>query len=222
MPFNRDKKLLFIHIPKTGGTSIEHFFEINKNENFCFYRWDRDQYEFTAKYKPFTKSGKINYEPQHYPVEVLKDLLNDYDSFFKFTFVRNPYTKLISEYYWSGNKKLSDISEFDPVDFHEWCKVFLKLPDQSHKEPQVNYADETVDFIGRYENFRDDFISLLKILSTGNDDYKVFENKQIPHEFSTGTEKSVLLPLLTNETKELIFDAYNQDFMRFDYDPLLF
>ncbi|MBA3705725.1 MAG: sulfotransferase family 2 domain-containing protein, partial [Bacteroidetes bacterium] len=120
MPINHKYEIIFIHIPKTGGTSIESFFEMTQPDNFCFYRWDKDQIGFLEEHKGLSNSEKMNYEPQHYPLEVLKDLVKGYNNYFKFSFTRNPYTKLLSEYYWVNNKQFNSLNDFNPVEFNDW------------------------------------------------------------------------------------------------------
>lgn len=221
MPFKTEEKIIFIHIPKTGGTSIEEVFEINHPENFCFYRWGIDQFEFIEKHKHLTNSEKINFEPQHYTIDLLKELIEDYNSYFKFTFVRNPYTKLLSEYYWLKNQILNDYSKFNSADFHSWCSEFLANINSSHKEPQINYIDETVNFIGKYENFSNDFEILVKHLINSSSEFTKYQNKAIPLLNTTGLNKSILIPSILQETKELIYKTYTLDFIKFNYDSQL-
>jgi hypothetical protein len=79
-----EKKCIFIHIPKTAGTSIEQFLrEKNKNE-----------LEFIGL--------KNNRSMQHYRAVELKIQLGYiFNLYYKFSIIRNPYDRLLSEYYWT-------------------------------------------------------------------------------------------------------------------------
>ena len=70
------KELKFIHITKTGDTSIE---DIGKNNNII---WGRFHEEYGWWHEPFIRKH-----------ESLKSKYN------WFTVVRNPYTRVISEFY---------------------------------------------------------------------------------------------------------------------------
>lgn len=220
MPLDKDKKLLFIHIPKTGGTSIEHFFGMTHPENFRFARWDRDRHDFLKKYKHLTESDKIYYEPQHYPVSILKYLIEDYDQYFKFAFVRNPYTRMLSEYFWQKRHTLRFNFDFNPIDFHNWCLSFLTVIDSSHKEPQFEFIDNSIDFIGKYENFAHDFNRLLSVLSGKKNEYAVYRNRKLQILNTTGVSKDLLVGRFLSETREIIYKTYKDDFEKFGYDVL--
>ena len=71
-----DKKIIFVHIPRTGGTSVEKYFN----------------FKFDHGWKPETA--------QHLTLE---EYDNHYDikNYFKFTIVRNPWDRLLSWYLWS-------------------------------------------------------------------------------------------------------------------------
>ena len=95
MPLDYQKNLCFIHIPKTGGTGIEMQLQImNKKKNL----W--------GKHK-----GRAR---QHYLwFEYKKVLNNDYKNFFKFALIRNPYSRFISEYYYSSDFGFKNHQSFD-------------------------------------------------------------------------------------------------------------
>jgi hypothetical protein len=217
MPYSPSGKIIFIHIPKTGGTSIEYFFDLCHPDCFWFDRWDLDQEAFIRQHKHRTKSPGIYFEPQHYTPEVLKDLIPDYNQYFKFTFIRNPYTKLLSEYYWLRKTQLNSIRDFSPGAFHSWCKKFLKQVPNSHCEPQSNYVDHSIDFTGRYENLETDFASLIHIMK----ERKLIPGdtpSSLPNKLSTGIEKSQLIAFIKPKTKELIQKRFLRDFDQFGYE----
>ena len=181
MPISREYKIIFLHVPKTGGTTIESLLGITELENLCSYRWNTEQFDFIEKHKHLSDSYNIHYEPQHYTIDIIKALVPDYSTYFKFVFVRNPYTRILSEYFWSTGLKIDEYTAFNSIEFHDWCSLFLEKIDLSHKEPQVKYFDETLDFVGKYENFSEDVQVLKSRLALLSKDHEKFKDLQIPH-----------------------------------------
>jgi len=218
MPFNSKLKLLFVHIPKTGGTSLEKYFDMCYAENLWFDRWDRDREMFTKKHGHLLNGIGFDFEPQHYPAPILKKFIAEYDVMFKFSFVRHPYTKLLSEYFWSENKTLTGPSDFDPAHFDFWCQVKLNDRKGSHFEPQVNFIDNAIDFVGRYEHLAMDFDRLLTTLLRRGFSLPAAQAPKLEKINATGIGKDLLVPLLWGKTKRLIYKTYRQDFKHFEYD----
>ena len=104
MPYfqNGDINILFIHIPKTGGSSVEHYFS-NKfniplnNKSLFTYEYDKTN-EYNNKYK------FLNSSLQH----LLLNQIFKYNNVFNINFndiqiitiVRNPYERIISDLFW--------------------------------------------------------------------------------------------------------------------------
>lgn len=81
-------RILFVHIPKTAGTSIE--------ESFATSGWKTEFLHCPAKTKTADKSPC---NPQHYHQLMIKHFIKD-DIDDEFTVVRHPFTRLISEMLW--------------------------------------------------------------------------------------------------------------------------
>ena len=89
------RSVLFIHVPKTGGTSVEHLFRANG--------WE--QGFFSAKYGQGTLNHLMVCGPQHLHGEPLRQLFRLERFDLVFTVVREPMARLRSEYVWRHRKK---------------------------------------------------------------------------------------------------------------------
>ena len=142
------RDFIYIHIPKTGGRSVKAALNIG------------EIFHFTALY-------------------MKRRVADDFwKESFKFCFVRNPWDRMVSWFYFNRNgltsigKYKEDFSNIDQdVTFDEWIKngpTHNWNPDWLLPE-QVNYPfsqfvfcmdqdnKPLVDFIGRFENFQEDF-----------------------------------------------------------------
>lgn len=193
-------KCIFIHIQRTAGTSIEKWI-IGKDW------WD---------IQPNTK---------HILASKAKEIYKDYwDDYFKFSFVRNPWDRVISNSIFSNflgthiKNGLVDINEYKrkygyplTLEFDHRFYNREKLLNNKHKENQVygNILDEELDFIGKFENLKNDleFIRYkLKINSKFN--IHTAKNKKRKHYKNYYNEKN------KKEVKNLYFN----DIMRFGYN----
>ena len=151
--FMQDREdVIFIHVPKTAGTSIRFSFKFN-SEN---------------KSKGFRKHNDVN--------KVISLIgFSDFMKCFKFTFVRNPWDRLLSHYYFALRKgRIIDLDH--QYSFKKWAISIFNSDDLTSKirfnnQPQVDwlkYDGEVQDFnfIGRYENLEDDYKKLVEMLST--------------------------------------------------------
>jgi chondroitin 4-sulfotransferase 11 len=169
MPIDIDRLFVFVHVPKTGGTSISHLFNVRTRQNLFFT-------------SPNDTSDKI---PAHLTwVELKAKLPEDFiRRAFKFAFVRNPWDRFLSAYLYARQTYLNEIQKNglqhrDKMGFNECHLVSLDAFVQTlefdrevrnshsrglkgHLETQSSYvSDESgrlaMDFIGRFENFDSD------------------------------------------------------------------
>lgn len=198
MPINKKNKILFIHIPKTAGTSIETFF--NMHHKGCFFQK-----------KHSIEIDGIKFCPQHLRYKDLKKRLDNIERFFSFSFVRHPYDRIISEFFYK--KELTRSRKKN--DINKWVKNFIENNNDDHSLPQHEFIfDENenvlVDFLGKYENLNKDFNELLNKLG--------YNNNKLPNKkISKLRKKRNFNEYLSNESKELIYEKYKKDFDIFNY-----
>src|SRR5437899_12481023 len=93
MPVFRTSNILFIHIPKTAGTSIE---------KALYHREPPDQRITTISFygiEPPTWDNHQGYSLQHYTYKDLYETMDVANFRLIFTVVRNPYHRLVSAFY---------------------------------------------------------------------------------------------------------------------------
>ena len=143
MYFSYENNYIYFHIPKCAGTSISS----NLKEYY---------------------NGKNKHK--HGGAKLAKEFFfkKKWNSFFKFSFVRNPYDRMVSWYeHLIRNKFLIN----KKVSFKDFLKDYDSYYREdkrnvSFKENQYDFilADE-MQFIGRFENLENDWKKLLKILN---------------------------------------------------------
>jgi len=175
-----EHKTIFIHIPKNAGTAIETLF---CNSSF--------------KIQP-DKHANIH--------EVKRKFPNIYDSYSKFTIIRNPYDKMVSWYFYL-KRNLGENHEV--LKFNEWIKdpsQFWHADDPIHfLDPQYTWIDDTVEII-KFENLNKELneffgknIDLPIINKSNHDHYSTYYNR---------------------ESLDVIYDRYKEDFKKYNYKKL--
>jgi len=118
MPYFKKENVLFIHIPKTGGSSIEVFFSKTNPSNLTL----------------FGHENGSTTTLQHRPYEILmkykKDLIPDDAKII--TIVRNPYERIMSDLFYL--KKVNHRSTKKEV-FHK-IQEYVRENDDNHGIPQ--------------------------------------------------------------------------------------
>ncbi len=231
MPISHEDKIIFVHIPKTGGASIEKSLGIFGNDNN-----GNLEPNFEILYGQ-TKDKIL----QHLKIEEIKKLKKkEFETFKLVSFVRNPYDRIISEYLWRmqvyGKRKV-EFKEFlneevIPIknNFNRHLKNFYRdehmIPFLNiHYENQINFIKIDniiqVNNIGRFENFTDDFI---KIFEKKLINYKIHQSKSnylyylykkiFPH-FIT---KFAYRKYYNNETYDLVTKNFKDDLIDLNYN----
>lgn len=193
-------KCIYIHIPKTAGTSIEyklgHFKERKRGVQDHSTLRDVEPISLLETAKLLLRGElKVVYRR-------IKRRMSSHDrisqkrfnEYFKFTFVRNPWSRVFS---WYQNVMRDDIHRRSlgvpsPCSFEEFLKNHAG---QWALKPQLYWITNTrgkvpLDFIGRYESLEKDFShvceilglkdkSLPKLLSGNNPPYTQFYNPEM-------------------------------------------
>ena len=199
MPISHKHKFKFIHIPKTGGSSVEKIFDLMYEENLYVPRWTHDH------------RGCL-FAPQHFThkmVDVYTE--NKYKDYFSFAIVRDPYIRTISEYFYINTiLRKSDIGKkFDEGHINEWLDSDLMKFDIEHKLPQSIFLDKDVDMVLKLENINEDWSKLMGKLGT---DFKLINDN------SSRINKRKIFNGLKQSTKNKIYKIFKVDFDRFGYE----
>jgi hypothetical protein len=152
-------KCVFVHIPKNAGQSIEHVFL-----NLLDLTW-KTRAPLLLRYNDKSELGPPRLA--HLKAEeyvrykyLTQDMLNEY---FKFAFVRNPWSRMISIYKYLGFNKKCDFKTF----LMGTLKNTIFNDEYWFVGPQSDYVytdagDLLVDFIGRFEDLQNGFDHVCK------------------------------------------------------------
>ncbi|QEC69080.1 sulfotransferase family protein [Panacibacter ginsenosidivorans] len=189
-------KCIFIHIPKTAGLSVS-------KSLFGNYAGGHLSYDSYVK-----KFGKATV-----------------DNYFKFTFVRNPWERLASAYFFLkkggmnsadaafAKKYLSSVNNFESF-VNDWLSED-NLDLYYHIIPQYKYITSNnaerimVDFVGKYENLQDDFRRICN---------SIFHTEKLLLDInSTEASKIKYKTLYTEDMKKKVAVLYAMDIQMFGY-----
>ncbi len=220
---------IFVHIPKTAGRSVEMFF-INKlhlsRENDA----DRAQLLITDNDDPSKGTEKLSHLSATEYVQCGHVTQQEFSRFYKFSFVRNPWARLVSEYRYRNYLNHKSFKDF----------VMNKLPPPGrgdkyrHIMPQTEMLYDKdgnllVDFVGKFEHLQQDFEQVCKhlgfidsrLLHINSSDKKSRELRRKVRNFLYRNGENELrsyVDFYDTETREIVTRLYHGDIKNFDYN----
>ena len=188
-------KFIYTRLPKTGSRSVE---------------------SILSKLKGVDNTG-------HHTIS--KDITEDTKNYFKFTFVRNPWDRLISYYRWrkwgkddcfsSKNKKFKDwVNDVVNLNLDELTNTEGRLSNGPVRaiDQQYNSLKDggtlCVDFIGKFENLQEDFDFIC-------DKIKIPQQK-LPHK--NKSKHNHYIEYYDDETRSIVAEKYAKDIEYFGYE----
>jgi len=207
---NDKYNFIYIHIHRTGGLSLEKMFKAHQGDH-------------------------------RYVKEYIKEITYEkYKTYFSFSFVRNPWDKIVSCYFYHRNnlideelKKMNNTWpkwKSDIYNFDDWIKLLPEIKDCNSFQGNhdlflfnpINYTNQIqmlknnkgeidVDFIGRMENYESDW----KFISEKLD---IKEEKKLVHYNATEREKDYRIYYKKTETIEIVRNWHEEDIRYFNYE----
>lgn len=179
----------FIHINKTGGTSIKNGLGLD--------------HQIKPKHQTYREfANRIDPEL--------------WQNSFKFAFVRNPWDKVVSHYHYRLKRNVDDIKT-KGVSFTDW--VNQTYGGHNHSNilitkmffPQTEWLIDSegnidIDFIGRFENLQEDFKTLAKKLEI---------DATLPH--LNPTNRGPYRDYYDSATKDIVQQWFASDIEYFKY-----
>ena len=234
MLISHRKKFIFTKTIKTAGTSVESYFEkYCMPENKWKFSHTREEYvseEGIIGFRGTNPSGKKWYN--HMPAVEIRDKIGSlaWNSYFKFTVIRNPFDKLISGFYHFERRKykIQKIAKLKnmikkllgnvlPLDYSEierfrsWIKNENKIIDRN----KYLIDDEIcVDFFIRYEDLENGIKNVCKKIIIP------FEPERIPRlKSDMRNNRFHLNDFYDQETIDIVFKLYEFEILFFGYPP---
>jgi hypothetical protein len=178
MPISHGKRFVFIHIPKTAGSSMLQalhdddaqwdFININVWPRFFGVPHGITLFRELREFSPLNTIAR--YREQHLPARILRRLVPEdvWASYFKFAFVRNPWDLVVSSYAYmramleqqpdAMAEEIDTTFIVSGVDFENYVRARPYFTAQPGILPYITDASGTlmVDFVGRFERADED------------------------------------------------------------------
>lgn len=172
---------LFIHVPKTGGNSLQNVLKAYSEDDIVILAKHQDgidRFEVRNKSYDITKHSTLS----HYKSILEHEL---YQSLFKFATIRNPWDMMISFYFYPHR----GVEEWDRNAFIALLNNVKNIRHYLCSGTQSLKIDSELDYLVKFENLDEDF-------------RKVCENVGIPN---------ILLPKRNQSTKKHYSTYYDSE-----------
>ena len=207
MPYFKNNKinLLFIHIPKTGGSSLEKYFNVKFNIPL-----NKKSLMSTEDIRDFSDKPEINSSLQHLTYNTIikyKDFFKiDMDNIKIITIVRNPYDKIMSDLFYLKKIDISSTKE----EVYNNLQVYLKENYDNHITPQYKFITNDD------ENLIDNIVLLHT--ETLNEDMHKLGYRDFNIKMNMNPNDVNYQEYLNNDSINLINEIYKKDFEILNYN----
>lgn len=203
MPYYQNKNILFVHVPKTGGSSLEEY--LRKDDIEVLHTDNKD------KEKLPLMNDRLALQHQKYKVIYKhRELynINFNDNLKIITIVRNPYTRVVSDLFFLGLIK-KDTSP-DLVYRIMITNYFIY---RNHNIPQSDFlTDENGELIKNLVIFRKESLND-DLIKYGFTDFNIQKNTN-----RLNIPESSYMSYLNNDSIKFINNYYKKDFILFNYE----
>jgi hypothetical protein len=191
-------KIIFIHIPKTAGFSIEKF----------LYGRELDSSFFYEDIVYGLKDGKYTQHLEYSSIKNYYKGKENIEKYFKFTFVRNTWDRLLSAYsYLNPNPNKESFCNY----LKKKCKNLYRMSECDHYNNQIRYIfnnnQKFLDFIGLFENIQEDFKNLCNKIN--------IEYKPLP--IINSSKRKDYKEYYDEETINIVKETYKEEIEYFDF-----
>lgn len=218
-------RFVFFEVGKTGSSSIKKVLE----------PYGKLESHLSSPVLAFTKEERFVFQ-KHIPPAIARQRLGNehFDRLFRFAFVRNPFDRLVSRYFYSRE------AEADRTRDSSGKKMSMKSVELLCRYPRLQLArkgigmdkrtqyrgltwlsqytqagflsDENgellVDFVGRFEQLQEDFDYVCRCVG--------LPKSTLP--WINRTDHKHYTTYFTSETRQYVENVYKEDLERFDYD----
>lgn len=224
----RPLKCIFVHIPKAAGRSVEMFF-INHLKMDRNNEEDRQSLLLIDNDDPAKGTEKLSHLSAQEYVQCGHISAQEFEEFYKFSFVRNPWSRLVSEYRYRNYIHHKSFKDF----------VMNKLPAPGRDDKYRHVMSQTdmlyndsgellVNFVGKFEYLQRDFDRLCqhwgfedtRLSHVNSSDKKSRELRRKTRNFLYRNKESELkkyVDFYDDETREYVAELYRNDINNFKY-----
>lgn len=199
---------IFIHVPKTGGNSLQEILKIYSEDVLTTNGKYQDGIEDFGVTNTKYKTKK--HSPLSYYHSVMEKCL--FEQLFKFAIIRNPWERMISLYFsahrgpkieWNRNKFIELVYRSKPLRYFI-NKIYRY---RSYNKQNSKTLDNDIDFLIRYERLNDDFEKVCKILGISPKPLKVLNQSRRQH-YSMYYDDELIDLIERKFREEIIYGKY--------------
>jgi hypothetical protein len=217
---NHDKKAIYIHIPKNGGSYIAEI--LSKHYGFQNFYLKRPDHKFFCKNEDYSVDKHENklygtlfyYRTSNYINKIMNMNEKKWNSYFIFTFTRNPYDRVVSGWNYCNKKNISFknyLNLKNNVNSYDYWHVFMTQANHIFHNPKNNKIN--LHFIGKLENLEED----LKIALNKIGIHNIYHTPSKKNSKQHNNFKNYY----DDQSLEKVNILFKEDFFHFDY-PMVF
>ncbi len=196
--------ILFLHIPKCGGSSVVETFRAAGYET-----------ELEIRGKPIRSFLRTT--PQHLTCSDLRSLVRFDQIQTVFAVVRNPVNRMLSEYRWTHR----ETEPSDLPDVNEWLHEQLAIAAEdmtyqdNHFRPMTNFFD--LDIPIELFPIEHSLNAICSYYLSGSNQYSASRAKHLKDSRTFANASELAQATLSQQSLKLIQTFYAQDFLAFGY-----
>ena len=227
MPYSEQFNLVQVAVPKTGTTSVvKTLYQLHERHGgeLTLVSEPVDR-AFVKRYRLDALSDPLPGRAKHLSAAQLQLVLGDrYVQAFSFTFVRNPWARVVSRYRYNREEKRPEPGAkrttlgarriFHDLDFMDWLREREQYVERKGgRQNQIDKLTDAegrilVDFVGRLESIQEGFATVCERAGV--------EPVAVPH-FNVTAKKASYADYYDDWSRDLVAAWYQRDIEAFGY-----